>query len=129
MNKHKVLVIDDEPDILKLVKISLEMVEFEVVSALSGEEALEYLENNMPALILLDVMMPDMDGYQICRHLRRDIKTKNLPIVMLTARGQKGDAEKGFKAGASEYVLKPFDPYELGKQIYAILKKHQKNRA
>jgi DNA-binding response OmpR family regulator len=106
MSKYRIMVVDDEPDIVKLIKISLEMANFEVIEAYSGVEALEKVKNIVPDLFLLDIMMPDMNGYQ---------------VVMLTAKGQRGDAEQGLKVGADDYIIKPFDPYELGEQISEIL--------
>ena len=121
MNKHKVMVIDDEPDIVKLVKISLEMANFEVIEAFSGKEALEKTQKVIPDIFLLDIMMPEMNGYEVCQRLKSQDRTRNVPVVMLTAKGQKGDVEQGLKVGADEYIIKPFDPYELGEQIHEIL--------
>lgn len=121
MSKYKVMVIDDEPDIVKLVKISLEMANFEVIEALSGKECLGKAQNTVPDLFLLDIMMPEMNGYEVCQKLKAQDKTKHVPVVMLTAKGQKGDAEQGLKVGADDYIIKPFDPYELGEQIREIL--------
>lgn len=121
MGKPKIMVIDDEPDIVKLVKISLEMANFEVIEATSGKQALEKVREVVPDLFLLDIMMPEMNGYEVCEKLKQDPTTKNVPIVMLTAKGQKGDAEQGLRVGADDYIIKPFDPYELGEQIYEIL--------
>jgi DNA-binding response OmpR family regulator len=115
------MVIDDEPDIVKLVKISLEMANFEVIEALSGKECLAKVQTVVPDLFLLDIMMPEMNGYEVCQQLKLQDKTKNVPVVMLTAKGQKGDAEQGLKVGADDYIIKPFDPYELGEQIREIL--------
>ncbi|MEW6517572.1 MAG: response regulator [candidate division FCPU426 bacterium] len=123
MAKHKIMVVDDEPDIVKLVKISLEMANYEVIEAFSGLEALEKSKGVVPSLYLLDIMMPDMNGYEVCERLKADDRTKNVPVVMLTAKGQKGDAEQGLKVGADDYIIKPFDPYELGEQIAEILRK------
>jgi len=122
MNKYKIMVVDDEPDIVKLIKISLEMANYEVIEAFSGVEALEKTKNIVPDLYLLDIMMPDMNGYEVCQKLKADDRTKAVPVVMLTAKGQKGDAEQGLKVGADDYIIKPFDPYELGEQIAEILK-------
>lgn len=121
MKKYKIMVIDDEPDIVRLVKISLEMANFEVVEAFSGKEALEKLKTTVPDLFLLDIMMPEMNGYEVCQKLKTDDQTKEIPVVMLTAKGQKGDAEQGLKVGADDYIIKPFDPYELGEQVHEIL--------
>jgi DNA-binding response OmpR family regulator len=121
MDKHKVMVVDDEPDIVKLVKISLEMANFEVIEAYSGKEALDKAARYLPELILLDIMMPEMNGYEVCQRLKTDDGTKNIMIVMLTAKGQKGDAEQGLRMGADDYIIKPFDPYELGEQVHNML--------
>lgn len=121
MSKYRVMVIDDEPDIVKLVKISLEMANFEVIEAFSGREALEKAQQTVPDLFLLDIMMPEMNGYEVCRQLKSQERTRNVPVVMLTAKGQKGDAEQGLKVGAEDYIIKPFDPYELGEQIHEML--------
>ncbi len=121
MRKFKVMVIDDEMDIVKLIKISLEMANFEVIEAYSGKQALEKVQQGVPDIFLLDIMMPEMDGYEVCRRLRAQEATRQVPIVMLTAKGLKGDAEQGLKVGADDYILKPFDPYELGEQIHEIL--------
>lgn len=125
MGNYKVMVVDDEPDIVKLVKISLEMANFEVIEAFSGVEALEKIEAEsvLPDIFLLDIMMPDMNGYEVCQKLKSEERTKAIPVVMLTAKGQKGDAEQGLRVGADDYIIKPFDPYELGEQISEILKK------
>jgi DNA-binding response OmpR family regulator len=125
MGKYKVMVIDDEPDIVKLVKISLEMANFEVLEALSGKECLGKVKTVVPDLFLLDIMMPEMNGYEVCQQLKSQEKTKNVPVVMLTAKGQKGDAEQGLKVGADDYIIKPFDPYELGEQIREILQQRK----
>jgi DNA-binding response OmpR family regulator len=124
MSKYKIMVIDDEPDIVKLVKISLEMANFEVIEAFSGKEALEKVQKIVPDLFLLDIMMPEMNGYEVCQVLKTQDRTRHVPVVMLTAKGQKGDAEQGLKVGANDYIIKPFDPYELGEQIHEMLQEH-----
>lgn len=121
MGKFKVMVIDDEPDIVRLVKISLEMADLEVIEAYSGREALEKVKTVVPDLFLLDIMMPEMNGYEVCQTLKSAAPTRHVPVVMLTAKGQKGDAEQGLKVGADDYILKPFDPYELGEQVHELL--------
>ncbi len=122
-DKHTVLVVDDEPDIVKLVEISLKLSNFDVITALSGPMALEILKTKRPDLVLLDIMMPEMSGYEVCQKIKSDPNTRDLPVVMLTAKGQKGDAEKGLDVGADDYIIKPFDPYDLGEQITRILSK------
>ena len=122
--KTKIMIVDDEPDIVKIVKISLELANFEVVEAYSGEECLEKLEKEkIPDLILLDIMMPGISGYETCKKIRENQKLKDIKVVMLTAKGQKGDAEEGLKVGADDYIIKPFDPYELIEQVKEILEK------
>lgn len=121
--KKKVLVVDDEPDIVRLVDISLKLCNFDVLSCFSGPEALEKLKTEKPDLILLDVMMPKMSGYAVCQAIRADASTKDIPVIMLTAKGQKGDAEKGLEAGADDYIIKPFDPYDLGERVSRFLQK------
>jgi two-component system alkaline phosphatase synthesis response regulator PhoP len=122
--KIKVMVVDDEPDIVKIVKISLELANYEAIEAFSGEECLEKLEKGeKPALILLDIMMPGLSGYETCGRIRKNEKLKDIKIVMLTAKGQKGDAEEGLKVGADDYIIKPFDPYELIEQVKEILER------
>ena len=121
--KKKILVVDDEPDIVRLVDISLKLCNFDVMSAYSGPEALEKLKVEKRDLVLLDVMMPKMSGYEVCQAIRADASLKDLPVVMLTAKGQKGDAEKGLEAGADDYIIKPFDPYDLGERVSRFLQK------
>ncbi len=122
--KVRVMVVDDEPDIVKIVKISLELANFEVIECNSGEECLEKAAKmETPNLFLLDIMMPGLSGYEVCEKLRADAKHKNTKIVMLTAKGQKGDAEEGLRVGADDYIIKPFDPYELIEQVKEILER------
>lgn len=123
-DKARVMVVDDEPDIVKIVKISLELANFEVIECNSGEECLEKAgKMETPDLFLLDIMMPGLSGYEVCEKLRADNKHKNTKIVMLTAKGQKGDAEEGLRVGADDYIIKPFDPYELIEQVKEILER------
>jgi len=120
----KALIVDDEPDIVKIVKISLELANFEVTEAYSGEECLQKLSEGVsPRIILLDIMMPGISGYETCAKIRSDSRYKDVKIVMLTAKGQKGDAEEGLNSGADDYIIKPFDPYELIEQVKEILEK------
>lgn len=123
-DKTKVMVVDDEPDIVKIVKIAMELANFEVIEAYSGEDCLEKIAKGAkPALILLDIMMPGISGYETCGKIRENKDFKDVKIVMLTAKGQKGDAEDGLKVGADDYIIKPFDPYELIEQVKEILER------
>ncbi|HRU38303.1 MAG TPA: response regulator [Candidatus Goldiibacteriota bacterium] len=120
--KTKIMVVDDEPDIVKIVKISLELANYEAIEANSGEECLDKLEKGArPALILLDIMMPGLSGYETCEKIRKNPEYSGIKVVMLTAKGQKGDAEEGLRVGADDYIIKPFDPYELIEQVREIM--------
>jgi len=118
-----ILVVDDEPDILTLIEISLKMSRFEVVTALNGTDAFALMQKMLPALILLDVMMPGMSGFEVCQRIKENPRLKQIPVVFLTAKGQKGDIDKGLGLGAADYIVKPFDPYELGNRLKRILEK------
>ena len=116
-----VLVADDDPDILALVRFRLERDGYEVLSAPDGETALDLALARTPDLAVLDVMMPRLDGYELTRRLREHGPTTGIPIILLTARVQEPDLERGFEAGADEYVTKPFSPQALGERIQAAL--------
>jgi len=108
-NGKKVLIVDDEPDIVESVRFGLEIEGFDCIEAHDGEEALLKAKHEEPDLILLDIMMPKLSGYKVCRLLKFDQRYKQIPIIMLTARAQKQDIEIGEESGADEYVTKPFD--------------------
>jgi CheY-like chemotaxis protein len=109
----RVLVVDDDPQVLRLLRVNFELEGYDVVSASDGNEALETIAAQAPDLVVCDVMMPGMDGFEVVRRLRSDASTSRLPIVMLSAKAMGSDARKGLDAGADEYVTKPFDPAEL----------------
>jgi len=117
----KILVIDDEPFLVKALKIRLEMVGYEVITAYDGLEGLNKVEEEKPDLIILDVMLPQKNGYQVCQQLKSDELYKHIPIVMLTAKGQKSDKEWGEKTGANVYITKPFEDAELLAKIKKLL--------
>ena len=125
MSKERILVVDDNKLILKLVKDYLSTIGFDVAAASSAEEALALLPSGLPKLIVSDVMMPGMDGYDFCRLLKADPKTAGIPVIMLTARGDIKEKVRGFEAGADDYIVKPFEPTELGLRIRALLARAQ----
>jgi DNA-binding response OmpR family regulator len=117
----KVLVAEDEPDIRQLITYSLQFAGFAVVQAINGEDAVNKATKELPDLILLDVRMPKMNGYEACAALKEQATTKRIPVVFLSARGQETEIKYGLELGAEEYILKPFAPDELYKRVTAIL--------
>ena len=119
----RVLIVDDEEDLLDLLAYNLEVSGFQVDKAASGRAALELAERNRPDLLVLDVMLPDLQGFEVLRILRTREKTRHLPVVLLTARGEEADKLVGFELGADDYVTKPFSPRELLARVRAVLKR------
>lgn len=111
--KHKILVVDDEPHIIRIIKLSLEKAGFQVISANSGEDGIEMVKHDHPDLVILDVMMPAMDGFQVCQHIRKLDEGQKIPILFLTARGQSDDLEYARSIGANDLMTKPFGPRQL----------------
>lgn len=126
MPGKKILVVEDDALIRELVKINLEAAGFTIVLATDGFQGLEMARTENPDLIVLDIMLPKMDGFKVCRILKFDDKYKHIPIIMLTARIQEVDKETGFKTGADAYMTKPFDPEELIKKINQTLEQATK---
>lgn len=120
MNK-KILIVDDDPDSLKLIELMLRRRGYDVFSAQSGSDALDKVETEKPDLIILDVMMPGMDGHEVCRKLRADSQTASLPVLMFTAKSLVGDKVAGFQAGADDYLTKPIHPSELVSHVEVLL--------
>lgn len=116
-----VLVADDDEDILGLVSFRLERSGYEVAAAKDGEEALHLARELSPALVVLDVMMPRLDGYEVARRLREDEATRGIPVILLTALAQEADVARGFESGADDYLRKPFSPQELAARVQAVL--------
>jgi DNA-binding response OmpR family regulator len=116
-----VLAADDDEDILELIVFRLERSGYTVLQARDGAEALELARRSRPDLAVLDVMMPKLDGFELTRRLREDESTSKMPIILLTARTQEADVERGFDAGADDYLRKPFSPQELRSRVEAIL--------
>jgi len=123
MAKEKILVIEDDKHISKLVKYNLEKTGYDCTIVEDGEKALDVLNKQGIDLILLDIMLPKMDGFEVCRLIKQDTKLKNIPIIMLTAKGEEVDRIVGLELGADDYVIKPFSPRELMLRIKAILKR------
>ena len=123
VREHKrLLLIDDDPNLILLVKDYLEFRGYEVITAENGREALEVLEQEIPDMIICDVMMPEMDGYAFVNQVRQEERTSWIPILFLSAKGQSGDKIKGLNIGADVYMVKPFEPEELVAQVEASLK-------
>ena len=111
--KQKILIVDDEPEAVELVEFNLRQAGFETIRAMDGNEALKKAKSQAPALIVLDVMLPEVDGMEVCKLLRRDPVTANVPIIMLTAKAAEIDRVLALEFGADDYVTKPFSPREL----------------
>lgn len=119
--KKKILFIDDEADLVKVVTFRLERAGYEVISALDGQEGLDKARGEKPDLIVLDLMLPKVNGYKVCRMLKFDEKYKYIPIVMFTARAQEADKKMGKEVGADAYIVKPFEPEILLSKIKELL--------
>src|SRR5437764_2576138 len=123
--RTRVLVVDDEPDLLELVHYNLTRAGYDVACVMSGAEALSHVRMHTPDLIVLDVLLPDIDGLEVCKALRRDPLTGAIPIVMLTARSEDADVVAGLELGADDYLTKPFSPRVLLAWIKAVLRSQQ----
>ena len=123
----KIFIIEDEPSIIKLVQHNLEKEGFIVSSSLNGNEGLKELKKFQPHLLLLDWMLPDLSGIDICKSIRRENNLKNLPIIMLTAKGESEDKIKGLNSGAEDYITKPFSFNEVLARINALLRRSEPN--
>lgn len=123
----RILIAEDEPDIRRLLALTLEFHGYEIVSARDGVEAVEIAQDGSFDLIVLDVRMPRMTGYEACRRLRTIEATRNTPIIFLSAKGQESEVQAGLEAGANHYILKPFAPDTLSKQIEESLKQSSLN--
>ena len=125
--KPKILVVDDEPDALDLIQYNLKAAGYDVVTADDGEEALKKARTTQPALVILDVMLPEVDGLEVCKALRREPATATVPIIMLTAKAAEIDRVLGLELGADDYVTKPFSPRELVLRVKALLRRRMPN--
>jgi two-component system phosphate regulon response regulator PhoB len=124
MARAHILVVDDEPDILELVHYNLVQHGYEVTCSLSGEEGLAQTRSRPPDLVLLDIMLPGMDGLEVCKALKQDRRTADIPLIMLTARSEEADIVTGLELGADDYLTKPFSPRVLLARIKAVLRRH-----
>ncbi len=123
MAKERILVVEDDDDILQLLKYNLAKEGYLVTGVASGEEALKAVKLNVPDLILLDLMLPGVDGLEVCRMLKRDDQTSRIPIIMLTAKGEEADIVTGLELGADDYVTKPFSPRVLLARVRTVLRR------
>jgi two-component system phosphate regulon response regulator PhoB len=124
--KPRILVVEDEPDAIELISFKLKESGFDVIKALDGAEALKSARTAAPDLILLDLMIPEVDGLEVCKILRRDAKTSGIPIIMVTAKASEIDRVLGLEYGADDYVTKPFSPRELVLRVRKLLKRRDK---
>ena len=123
MAKEKILIVEDEKDIVELLQYNLEKENFKVQSANNGQRGLDLARKNHPDLILLDLMLPEIDGLEVCRILKKDSKTSHIPIIMLTAKSTESDKIVGLELGADDYITKPFSMKELVARIKALLRR------
>ncbi len=121
MSKGKILVVDDEINITQILQFSIGAEGYEVITAQNGEEAIDKAKREQPDLIILDIMMPRIDGYEACRILKANPMTKNIPVVLLTAKGRDIDKRLGQEVGAIDYIVKPFSPNKLINRIQKLL--------
>lgn len=127
MSKERILIVEDESNILELVSYNLEKEGWLVSKAKTGEEGWEKIQGEHPDLILLDLMLPGIDGLEICRRTRHNKTTRDIPIIMLTAKAEEADRVLGLESGADDYVTKPFSPRELVARVRAVLRRADKN--
>ncbi|MBW1614399.1 MAG: response regulator, partial [Deltaproteobacteria bacterium] len=123
MSKKVILVVDDEKDIVELVRFNLERDGFKVIPSYNGEDALILVKNQLPDLIILDLMLPGMDGLEVCRILKKDSSTFSIPIIMLTAKGEEADIVVGLELGADDYITKPFGIKEMIARVKTVLRR------
>ena len=125
MSRQSVLVVEDEEDIMEVIRFNLEKEGYEVHQALSGEKALQVIENNLPSLVLLDLMLPGINGLDLCRIFKKNDRTKAIPVIMLTAKSEDADIVAGLEMGAEDYITKPFSPRVLVARVRTILRRRE----
>ena len=125
MSRQSVLVVEDEEDIMEVIRFNLEKEGYEVHQALSGEKALQVIENNLPSLVLLDLMLPGINGIDLCRIFKQNDRTKAIPVIMLTAKSEDADIVAGLEMGAEDYITKPFSPRVLLARVRTVLRRRE----
>ncbi len=128
MAKEKILVVEDDTDIQELITYNLKKEGFQVKGVISGEEALASIEESIPNIVVLDLMLPGVDGLEVCRQLKRDPKTQEISIIMLTAKGEETDIVTGLELGADDYITKPFSPRVLLARIRSVMRRKTVNK-
>ena len=123
MAKAKILVVEDEDDILELITYNLAKEGYQVTGVPTGEDTLKRVRSDLPDLVVLDLMLPGVDGLEVCKLLKNDAKTRHVPIVMLTAKGEEADIVTGLELGADDYITKPFSPRVLIARVRAVLRR------
>ena len=127
MSKKSILVVDDEEDILELVRYTLSKDGYNIHCVTTGEDALKYARRKIPDLIVLDLMLPGVDGLEVCRILKRDNRFSQIPIVMLTAKGEDADIVSGLELGADDYITKPFTPRVLSARVRVVMRRYRED--
>jgi len=125
MSRQSVLVVEDEEDIMEVIRFNLEKEGYEVNQALSGEKALQLIEKKLPTLVLLDLMLPGINGLDLCRILKQNDRTKGIPVIMLTAKSEDADIVAGLEMGAEDYITKPFSPRVLLARVRTVLRRRE----
>lgn len=128
MGKRKILVVDDDPTMVKLINVNLKLNNYSVIEAASGERALDVLAREKLDLVVLDIMMPGVDGWEVLNRIRSDTSTRELPVILVTAKTQDSDVIRGWELGADEYVIKPFNPLLLVEVIKMALDRSYEER-
>jgi DNA-binding response OmpR family regulator len=129
MSKRKILLIEDDRDIVEMVEYNLQEEGYETIAALDGQKGIEKAQTEKPDLIILDIMLPVIDGFEVCKILKSDNRTMNIPVIILSAKSQETDKVVGLELGADDYVTKPFSPRELIARIRAILRRGRAERS
>ncbi len=128
MSAKKILVVEDDEDIMELIYFNLKKEGYSVAKAFTGEEALKNARSVSPDIVILDIMLPEIDGLEVCRRLKSDAKMRKIPVIMVTAKGEESDVVAGLELGAEDYVVKPFRPKELVARVRAVLRRKNQSQ-